>query len=202
MNTIKTILSIVVFAAAASFAASCEGNKQESEQEVEGQTEMNHENMSGSNSDNSSSKMKTADEASEVIINKYLELKDALVADNGKQSAEAGRNLSVALRDFDAEKYETGQQQELKQIIDDAKEHADHIWEGNIGHQREHFLILSKNIADFIAITGTSNTLYQQYCPMYNDNEGGMWLSASEEIRNPYFGAKMLKCGEVQREIK
>jgi len=58
---------------------------------------------------------------------------------------------------------------------------------------------LSKDIMDMVAITGTENTLYQQFCPMYDG--GSAWLSMNEEIRNPYYGSKMLKCGKVQKEI-
>ncbi len=39
--------------------------------------------------------------------------------------------------------------------------------------------------------------VYYQYCPMAFDNKGAYWLSNTTEIRNPYFGDKMLKCGEV-----
>ena len=31
------------------------------------------------------------------------------------------------------------------------------------------------------------------------DNKGGYWLSETEDIRNPYFGASMLSCGEVKQ---
>jgi len=37
---------------------------------------------------------------------------------------------------------------------------------------------------------------YYQYCPMAFDNKGAYWISNETEIRNPYFGEKMLKCGE------
>ncbi len=39
--------------------------------------------------------------------------------------------------------------------------------------------------------------VYYQYCPMAFNDKGAYWLSNSAEIRNPYFGDKMLKCGEV-----
>ncbi len=42
--------------------------------------------------------------------------------------------------------------------------------------------------------------LYLSFCPMAFDGRGGYWLQDSEDIRNPYFGAKMLKCGEVKKE--
>lgn len=206
MKKLKTTLGIAALIVATIVATSCENNKQEGGDHAE----MSHENMNGSNSglDNdraSSEKMRNGDEANsnaEVVVSRYLELKDALVADNSKQAAEAGRRLAAAFGGFDAEKYEAGQQQELDEIIEDAKEHAEHISESEIDHQREHFLTLSTDIADLVAITGAPKTLYQQYCSMYNNNKGGMWLSASEEVKNPYFGTKMLTCGEVQKEIQ
>ncbi|MFT4674108.1 MAG: hypothetical protein ACI9R6_001009, partial [Saprospiraceae bacterium] len=33
------------------------------------------------------------------------------------------------------------------------------------------------------------------------NNTGGYWLSNSKEIRNPYFGSKMLKCGRIDKEF-
>lgn len=209
MEKLRTHLGIAVLMVAALVVTSCENTKQESTQGGEDHAEMNHENMNDSNSglDNetaSSETMSSGDEANlsaEVIVSSYLELKDALVADNSQQAAEAGKKLVAAFEGFDVEKYEAGQQQELHEIIADAKEHAEHIAESEIDHQREHFVTLSIDIADMVAITGAPKTLYQQYCPMYNNNKGGMWLSASKEIKNPYFGAKMLNCGEVQKEI-
>jgi len=37
---------------------------------------------------------------------------------------------------------------------------------------------------------------------MYNGDKGAMWLSETTEIRNPYFGGKMLECGVVKKVIK
>jgi hypothetical protein len=39
--------------------------------------------------------------------------------------------------------------------------------------------------------------VYYQFCPMAFDNTGAYWLSDNNEVRNPYFGSKMLNCGEV-----
>ncbi len=43
--------------------------------------------------------------------------------------------------------------------------------------------------------------VYKQYCPMAFNDKGAFWLSEEEEIRNPYFGKKMLSCGEVQEKF-
>ena len=47
-----------------------------------------------------------------------------------------------------------------------------------------------------------SGSVYKQYCPMAFDGKGAFWLSDSDEIRNPYFGDQMLKCGVVNKEIQ
>jgi len=107
--------------------------------------------------------------------------------------------LAKSLKAFDTSKYSGDKQSELKDIIEDATEHAEHISESDIAHQREHLKVLSKDMIDMVAITGTEVTLYEQFCPMYDG--GTAWLSTNEEVRNPYYGSKMLKCGKVQREI-
>jgi hypothetical protein len=45
-------------------------------------------------------------------------------------------------------------------------------------------------------------TAYYQYCPMALNNQGGHWLSDRTEIRNPYYGAKMLKCGQTKETLQ
>jgi hypothetical protein len=91
----------------------------------------------------------------------------------------------------------------LGEIIENASENAEHISEnsGKIDHQREHFESLSTDLKDLIVLTGSDRTLYQTYCPMYNNSEGGTWLSETTGIKNPFYGSKMLKCGSVQQEI-
>jgi Cu(I)/Ag(I) efflux system membrane fusion protein len=44
--------------------------------------------------------------------------------------------------------------------------------------------------------------VFELYCPMAFNNKGAAWLQPDKEIRNPYFGAQMLSCGEVRRQLK
>jgi len=44
--------------------------------------------------------------------------------------------------------------------------------------------------------------VYRQYCPMAFNDKGAFWLAEESEIRNPYFGKKMLECGEVTDSLK
>jgi hypothetical protein len=152
------------------------------------------------NHDHGKMKMeKMQDAKAEVVLNDYFMLKDALVGDDTKKAAQAGTKLMASLKSFDMSSYSKEEQTELADIIEDATEHAEHIAKSPIDHQREHFKTLSKDITDMVDITGTKNTLYQQFCPMYD--KGSAWLSTSNDVRNPYYGSKMLKCGKVQKEI-
>ncbi len=137
-------------------------------------------------------------ESNQVVVD-YMTLKDALVETDEKAAADAGKQLENTLKGFNVNSYSSEQQKELNEITASSMEHAEQIGKSDIEQQREHFEMLTKDMIAMVAITGTDNTLYQQFCPMYGD--GGAWLSMEKNIRNPYFGSKMMKCGEVQKEI-
>ncbi|MAN29518.1 MULTISPECIES: DUF3347 domain-containing protein [Mesonia] len=198
MRKLKKTIGILTMTLVTLTAMSCKDGKKEGAAEPMS-NEMHQED--GNNQDGSKQMANAGSNASDAIIDNYLKIKNALVADNQVKAAEAGGNLVADFDDFDKASYSSEEQQELTDIIEDAKEHAEHISESPMEHQREHFDILSKDVIDMIAITGTDKKLYQDFCPMYNDNKGAQWLSASKEIKNPYYGSKMMGCGEVQKEI-
>lgn len=136
-----------------------------------------------------------------TLIDNYLDIKNALVQDDSKAAANAGQKLANATTGIDITSYDASKQSEIKEILEVIKEHGEHIAKSEIAHQREHFEGMAKDFMDLLAIAGTDRTLYQQYCPMYNKGKGGSWLSASQEIKNPLFGSKMLTCGSVKETI-
>lgn len=137
------------------------------------------------------------------IVKDYLALKNALVADNDKAAASAGKQLFSTLKNVDMKAIPANKHKQYMEIADDAKENAEHIGEnaGNIAHQREHLASLSKDVSDLIALFGTTQKLYQDYCPMYNDGKGAVWISEAKAIKNPYYGSQMLTCGSVKKEL-
>ena len=135
------------------------------------------------------------------IVTNYLKLKNALVKDDSKAAANAGKALYVTLNSTDTKSLNAKFKKEYVDIADDAKEHVAHIGDnsGKIEHQREHFAMLSKDINDFVQTFGTTQKLYQDYCPMYDEGKSGYWISETKEIKNPYFGSQMLTCGSVTK---
>jgi len=192
-------------------ATSCKDTKKSDEPMEMDQDEMNHDgdetmemdhNMQNDEMMDMEGNQKTSKPT--AILDNYLELKNALVADDTEKATSIGKHLYKVLGEFDRSIVAESQKQEVDEIIEDAREHAEHIAgnSGKIEHQREHFEIISKDVEDLIAITGTDRKLYKTFCPMYNNNKGAIWLSETKEIKNPYYGSKMMKCGEVQEEIK
>lgn len=71
----------------------------------------------------------------------------------------------------------------------------------DIGEQRKAFSFLSDEMATLVKGNIKSGKVYKDFCPMAL-NGGAYWLSSDKEIRNPYFGDKMLKCGSVKETIQ
>ena len=135
------------------------------------------------------------------IINAYIQIKNALVVDNKDNATNGGKALLNAFSKFDMSKLTGETHNEYMEIVESAKEHAEHIVKSPIDHQREPFESLSIDINDMIKLLGTEKTLYKDFCPMVNNNKGGFWLSEVKDIKNPYFGSKMMKCGSITEQI-
>ncbi len=138
------------------------------------------------------------------LVKGYLSVKNALTADKTKDAATAGTALEASFKSFNKAALSAEQKKAFEDVEDDAREHAEHIGSngGNIEHQREHFEMLSKDIYALIKTFGAGQTLFHDFCPMYNDKKGAFWVSETKDISNPYYGKKMATCGSMKEELK
>lgn len=138
------------------------------------------------------------------IVGHYLDIKNALANDNDSEAASAAKAMYKAIRKLDKSLLTADQKKIYDAIEDDLKEHAEHIGKNadEIKHQRLHFSMMSEDVYYLVKAFGGGRTLYHDHCPMYNENKGAMWLSESKDIRNPYFGNKMMTCGSVEEMFK
>lgn len=123
----------------------------------------------------------------------YFILKDALVSEDATTAHRAATSILAALGDVNDDPL-------VSEIIEDAQ----HIAETSaVSHQRDHLNTLSDNL---LALLEREESLpaavYQIHCPMARDGKGANWMSLTDEVRNPYFGNKMLKCGSVVATLK
>lgn len=69
--------------------------------------------------------------------------------------------------------------------------------------QRILFSDLSNEMIAKIKVSGLkSGEVYVEYCPMALNDKGASWLSNQKEIKNPYYGDKMLDCGEIKETVR
>ena len=197
MKTIILCLAIVVTTLA---ACNSDGNKTQDEMQTEKQTDSLSSVNEPKASDQVASKPINTFPENEIVA-EYLKLKNALANDNGKDAATAGNALVSVLAKVDTLSLTGSQQKLYADLKDDLKENAEHIGANadKIDHQREHFEMLSKDIADLVKTFGNGGqTLYKDFCPMANDGKGASWISEVKEIKNPYMGKKMATCGSVK----
>jgi hypothetical protein len=202
--------NIIISAVAMAFVlVSCNQKNKQAETTntpmMENDSTMNMENSTmtmDKNTEKSASAQSSNASINEVVAN-YLKLKNALVNDNSKEAANSGNALVATIGKVDMNSISKEQMKGYMDIADDAKEHAEHIGSNgdDIAHQREHFVMLSKDINDLIKTFGTSQKLYQDFCPMADDNKGAIWISEIKEIKNPYFGSQMATCGSIKKEF-
>lgn len=202
MEKSKSIVTITL-AISLSFALISCGNSNKPNKEIKA-SQNNHSEMTHSPDQNMSDGSKMGMNERKTIsnlIDNYLAIKNALVKDDSEAASKAGLKLAESASTFKTSSFEDSKKSEIKEILEVLNEHGEHIAKSEIDHQREHFEGMTKDFMDLIALTGTDRTLYQQYCPMYNKNKGGYWLSESSDILNPLFGSKMLTCGSVKETI-
>lgn len=127
----------------------------------------------------------------------YYGVKDALVATNAAKAKVQATALTAALGKVDAAKLSAADKKALAM----AKMHAAAISKTtDVDDQRGDFEMLSTSMISLAKGTKPAKT-YVQFCPMAANGKGASWLSDKKEVRNPYYGDKMLKCGSVKEEI-
>ena len=174
---------------------------------MQGQTSSDHTKMENDSDHTDMNQRITTTDAFksqlEQVFNAYIKLKDALVGDDNSIASASAKTLLAAMKKVD-----------MKQLTDhNAHNHwmtiskeisgsASSISElEDIEKQRSHFKHLSAHLSKGVKLFGVNQKVYEQFCPMADNNKGAYWLSLDEPIKNPYLGAKMLTCGDTKTVI-
>ena len=131
----------------------------------------------------------------------YFEMQAALANDAFETMVAAAKRLDDAVKavgDETLEGHAVHRWTDMKKRIHDAAQHAHH-WPG-IEDARSAFEKISLAVLDLERRFGHagSQTHYEAFCPMAFDNKGASWLQNHDTVDNPYFGARMLRCGEIR----
>ncbi|SMD31804.1 membrane fusion protein, Cu(I)/Ag(I) efflux system [Reichenbachiella faecimaris] len=145
-----------------------------------------------------------AKEALKPLLMDYLKIKDALVNDDLEGAKKATTLFQDGLGKINMSVF-TGQSHQIwmdySSEAKEAMQHAAHFQ--NLGEMRKAFQLLSNSMIGLAkSFVPLEKDIYVQHCPMVDNNKGADWLSLSDEIQNPYFGADMPTCGEITETIK
>lgn len=193
-NNIRFILGITGLLLLSILAVSCKESPKDNMSTTRSEVDSTRSN-------GTSTTLKDRNNADDVVM-AYLNLKNALMEEETVSTQKLARRLILAFKEFDENDFSGEEQKELRDILDNAIEQSTHISGSDLVHQREHFVTVSEEVLELISIAGTTKTLYQDFCPMYDDGKGAVWISETKAIKNPYFGpGKMLSCGNIQKKI-
>ena len=130
----------------------------------------------------------------EDAVAAYMALSGALADDDLSAARAAGRQMDQALRAIDSsEDSWLGFRDRMTGPLGTmARDEAD------IEAVRRQLQPLSTALEAAAIATGYPGPLKRAFCPMAFDFQGAYWLQRDRTIANPYFGASMLRCGEIQ----
>jgi Cu(I)/Ag(I) efflux system membrane fusion protein len=149
-----------------------------------------------------------SEEQSKVLVatlSSYYKLKDALVTTSDTKTKEAAIGLHLisdslyksAANDVPKDTKANPLAASLDTIITQSKNISE-INDPTCEKQRVAFELVSSAMYGLLKKAELKNAgVYHQYCPMAFNDKGAYWLSDVSDIKNPYFGKKMLECGEV-----
>ena len=138
-----------------------------------------------------------------AVFASYFTIKDALVNTDGSTASTLAKEMLTTIHAVKMENLSTEEHPVWMKVVKELSAEAAQIaGTTDISHQREHFIALSKNVYDLIKVSKQETPTYFQHCPMYNDGKGADWLSKENTIKNPYYGAEMLRCGKTVETIQ
>ena len=136
-------------------------------------------------------------EINDITIS-YYNIKNALVADDGKMANTAAEIFLKRIETLSNCSINATQEKVWKEHKSKLIAAGEAISKTtDIAKQRAHLNQLSISLFAILkAFKSDGGTVYYQYCPMKKAH----WLSSEKDIKNPYYGKKMLTCGS-EKEI-
>jgi membrane fusion protein, copper/silver efflux system len=135
----------------------------------------------------------------------YLELSTALAADDFERARAAAAAMDDELHQLDSSVLPPEALAGWAPV-DAGLHEALHAMRnaGQIDVMRQELVPLTRHVEHAIVGYGAGQVmpLYRAHCPMAFGNQGADWLQEDQEIANPYFGARMFRCGEITGEIR
>lgn len=138
------------------------------------------------------------------LLRAYFNVSGALAEDDFDAARQAMAQAQTQLNEMDAEALDEAQRERWSQIREPLSQSIDRfLATGGIEPARTAFAPLSEQFEEMVRRFGSGDvaSVHLMHCPMAFGNRGADWLQPQEQVNNPYYGARMLRCGEVTETI-
>ena len=135
-----------------------------------------------------------------LIFQAYQKLQGAFSGDDLELSKQSAGEVREAISKTDMKLLAGEAHQQWMSQVEPLRSAAVKIGQAtSIEKARAAFETLSEELTAAIRSFGLAaeQPVYLLRCPMAFSNRGANWLQGSPEVRNPYFGERMLRCGKV-----
>ncbi|MDO9550962.1 efflux RND transporter periplasmic adaptor subunit [Rhodonellum sp.] len=138
------------------------------------------------------------------VLKTYILLKDVLIQSDPRATQTQADKFLTNLLKVEMSLLEKNAHDVWMPLFGGLKTNLENLKKSDdLATQRIFFQKISDGMIESVDYFGvTEASVYKQYCPMADNDKGAYWLSLEKEIKNPYFGAAMLTCGEVKGEYK
>ncbi|MFZ1806947.1 MAG: efflux RND transporter periplasmic adaptor subunit [Cyclobacteriaceae bacterium] len=139
-----------------------------------------------------------------AMLNPYLTLKDAFVKTNSSEAANAAKEVKTALGKVDMKLVKGDAHNAWMELLEALNSSVTTMsTSSDVEMQRKSFSDFTDKYYLAIQQFNISGLeAYYQFCPMAFNNQGAYWISKNNQIQNPYYGDKMMRCGETKSELK
>ncbi len=134
-----------------------------------------------------------------VVWERYLAIQKELAADEFEPAQESLARLEAAITTVDGSSLSSDAQEvwqkesaNLSKLIENLKSASD------IKAMRTAFKPLSEEVGVLAKSFGfgEAGPVFELHCPMAFQGQGAVWYQSDDQVRNPYYGASMLKCAD------
>lgn len=133
------------------------------------------------------------------LIPPYLSIGQALSADDGDSAARAVAALHQAVGAINPQSLEEKTSEHWNAELNSLSTIIARLSKANdLASLRAAFALLSDELLALQRTFGFPNSgqLFELHCPMAFEGRGASWIQSDDAVRNPYYGASMLKCAD------
>ncbi len=134
------------------------------------------------------------------VLQGYFETAEALAADDFPTAMKKMELVQSRLKQVDPKLLDEAKREQWNQIYESAGQAAQQFLNApNIEAARTAFEPISEQMEKAVRTFGSGDLgpVYRLHCPMAFGSRGAYWLQPREQVNNPYYGERMLRCGSV-----